>query len=268
MSTNLCVVKSKKGQDSFMVIKGKKLGGGKPCVCVPVMERTKEGIIDEILSLTKTNVDMIEWRVDLFEHYRDCNELRAVLQAVSPYIKEKIFLYTFRTKAQGGHGDATTDELEDIHDIAAESNCVDLLDLEYFEEEYPVYKIKELQEQKVKVVASHHDFHETPDSGVMKMLLERMCAGNADIVKLAVMPNTTEDVLRLLTVTNEFYKENPDTPIITMSMGKMGMISRVCGETFGSCVTFASKKEASAPGQMPYLDVIDILDKFHKYSIH
>ena len=73
-----------------------------------------------------------------------------------------------------------------------------------------------------------------------------------------------EDVLRLLSVTNEFYKENPDTPIITMAMGKMGMISRLCGETFGSCVTFASHKEASAPGQMPYKDVIEILDVFHK----
>ncbi len=247
-----------------MRIKGKEIGSGRPCVCVPVMAQTKKEIVEEILSLTKTEADIIEWRVDAFEEFRNCNAIREVLQAVAPSLKEKIFLYTFRTKAQGGLGEVTEEELEDIHDIAAESKCVDLLDLEYFEEEYPIIKIRELQNQGVKVVASHHDFIETPERDVMKMLLERMCAGNADIVKLAVMPQCEEDVLTLLSVTNEFYRENPDTPIITMSMGKLGMISRVSGETFGSCVTFAVDKEASAPGQMPYKMVNQILDLFHE----
>ena len=85
-------------------------------------------------------------------------------------------------------------------------------------------------------------FYETPDREVMKMLLEQMCAGGADVVKLAVMPQNMEDVLKLLSVTNEFKEENPDTPVITMSMGKMGMISRLCGE-FGAAVTFAAHKK-------------------------
>lgn len=76
----------------------------------------------------------------------------------------------------------------------------------------------------------------------MKMLLEQMCAGGADIVKLAVMPQNMEDVLKLLSVTYEFKEENPDTPVITMSMGKMGMISRLCGESFGAAVTLRHTK--------------------------
>ena len=91
-----------------------------------------------------------------------------------------------------------------------------------------------------------------------------MCAGDADIVKLAVMPQNMEDVLKLLSVTNEFKEENPDTPVITMSMGKMGMISRLCGESFGAAVTFAAHKKASAPGQMEMHEVADILEKMHK----
>lgn len=98
----------------------------------------------------------------------------------------------------------------------------------------------------------------------MKMLLEQMCAGGADIVKLAVMPQDMEDVLKLLSVTNEFKEENPDTPVITMSMGKMGMISRLCGESFGSAITFAAHKKASAPGQMEMHEVADILERIHK----
>lgn len=34
----------------------------------------------------------------------------------------------------------------------------------------------------VSVIASHHDFEQTAVSGSQKMLLEKMCAGGADIV--------------------------------------------------------------------------------------
>ncbi|MBR5126987.1 MAG: type I 3-dehydroquinate dehydratase [Roseburia sp.] len=247
-----------------MTIKGKKIGEGRPCVCVPVMGREKNEIIEEILELVKSPVDIIEWRVDAFSKYLDFNEVREILHTIAPHLTEKIFLYTFRTKLQGGFGDVTSEQLDDIHDIAAESGVVDLLDLEFFAEEYPVIKILRLQEKGIKIVASHHDFEETPERDVMKMLLENMCTGNADIVKIAVMPQSEEDVLRLLAVTSEFYKENPDTPIISMSMGKYGMISRLCGETFGSCVTFAANKESSAPGQMSMGKVIEIIDFLHE----
>ena len=247
-----------------MIVKGKKIGTGRPLVCVPVLEHTKQGIIDEIINLSKTATDIIEWRVDAFSNFLNFNEVRDILNTVAPYLSEKIFLYTFRTSAQGGFGTVTSAQLEDIHDVGAESKVVDLLDLEYFAEEYPMIKIMKLHEKGIKIVASHHDFDETPDRDVMKMLLENMCAGNADIVKIAVMPQTQEDVLSLLSVTNEFYRENPDTPIISMSMGKLGMISRLCGETFGSCVTFAANKESSAPGQMNMDKVTEIVDFLHE----
>lgn len=248
----------------MITVKGKEIGGGRPCVCVPVMEHEKQNIIDEVIALTKSPADIIEWRVDAFSEFLNFNAVREILQAVAPHLTEKVFLYTFRTKLQGGFGDVTSEQLDDIHDIAAESGVVDLLDLEFFAEEFPVIKIIRLQEKGVKIVASHHDFEETPERDVMKMLLERMCAGNADIVKIAVMPKEEEDVLRLLSVTNEFYRENPDTPIISMSMGKLGMMSRLCGETFGSCVTFAANKETSAPGQMSMGKVIEIIDFLHE----
>lgn len=71
-------------------------------------------------------------------------------------------------------------------------------------------------------MASHHDLEGTPQIDVMRMLLDHMCEGGADIVKLVVTPKTTEDVLRLLAVTSEFHSENQETPIITVSMGKLG----------------------------------------------
>ena len=71
----------------------------------------------------------------------------------------------------------------------------------------------------------------------------------ADICKIAVMPRDATDVLTLLSATNEMYTHYASVPIVTMSMGQLGMISRVTGQLFGSALTFGSAK-ASAPGQL------------------
>lgn len=50
-------------------------------------------------------------------------------------------------------------------------------------------------------------------------------------------------------------------PVVAMSMGKLGAVSRVCGETFGSAITFALLGgAASAPGQMDISDVKRAID--------
>lgn len=244
-------------------IKNRILGEGRPLICVPVMEQRREDIIKEITYLSQSCADMIEWRVDAFGEFRDCNAVREVLESVAPVLSDKIFLYTFRTRRQGGEAEIDGETLADLHDLAAESHCVDFVDLEYFEEEKPLKKIRSLQAKGIRVIASHHDFEETPEQGVMKMLLEKMCAGGADIVKLAVMPQSRKDVLNLLEITTEFQRQNPDTPVITMSMGKLGNISRLCGETFGSCVTFGAHRKPSAPGQYEMNQLKEVLDAIH-----
>ncbi len=248
----------------IMVIKGIEIGAGAPCICVPVVEAKKDAILAEFQCLSESPADMLEWRVDAFDDYLNLNAIREILEEAAPIVKNKIFLYTFRTKQQGGNGAVNADQLNDIHEIAAESGWVDLLDMEFFEEEKPLWKIRQFHKRGIKVIASHHDFEETPDENVMKMLLEQMRAGGADLVKIAVMPKQPKDVLSLLSATSAFHRENKSTPIITMSMGKLGIISRLCGETFGSAVTFASHKAASAPGQMNLYDVSEVLKMLHE----
>lgn len=247
-----------------LCVKNKKIGDGKPLICVPVMEKDSESIIKEISYLADSRADMIEWRIDAFSNFTNYNEVRKILAAAGEVLGDRLFLYTFRTKQQGGEEDIDRKTLADLHELAAESGCVDFVDLEYFEEEYPTRKIRQLQKTGVRVIASHHDFDETPPADVMRMLLEKMCEGGADIVKLAVMPRHKKDVLRVLEVTTEFSETYPNTPIITMSMGKLGCISRLCGENFGSCVTFGSHKKASAPGQFEMEQLADILETIHR----
>ena len=80
--------------------------------------------------------------------------------------------------------------------------------------------------------------------------LRKMQDMDADIPKIAVMPQGPADVVTLLDATQEMYTKYADRPIITMSMSN-GVISRLCGECFGSSMTFGAVGQVSAPGQIP-----------------
>jgi 3-dehydroquinate dehydratase-1 len=58
-------------------------------------------------------------------------------------------------------------------------------------------------------------------------------------------------VAALLLVTAQMTEERTEKPVITMSMGSVGALSRVCGEMSGSALTFGTVGAASAPGQIP-----------------
>ncbi len=246
-----------------LVIKGKTIGKEKPLICVPVMNSQEEQIIEEFQKLAALNVDMIEWRVDAFEKANDLNAIREVLDALAPTVRNSIFVFTFRSKKQGGLLAYSKEQIEDIHEVAAESHIVDFIDIEFFESTHATREIKKLQKMGTHTISSHHDFEETPSAQIIDMLLQQMNTSGTDIVKLAVMPNTPEDVLTLLQETLNFHRKFPGRPLITMSMGALGGISRLSGEIFGSCVTFASDGQESAPGQLPAEDVSHILSTLH-----
>lgn len=250
--------------ENLLCIKGKIIGKGKPLVCVPVMESSKEEILRETRRLEEAHTEMIEWRVDAFENVGSPNAIREILNEMKHIIKESILVYTFRSKNQGGCKALSAADIYDIHQVAAESDVVDFIDVEYFEAKNPQKEIAMLREMGAYVIASHHDFEQTPDTEVIRMLLEQIRESGADVVKLAVMPQNMWDVLHLLEETNRFHENHPDYPLITMSMGAKGGISRVAGEFFGSCVTFGAGGQASAPGQLPVKQLEEILHILHQ----
>ena len=111
----------------------------------------------------------------------------------------------------------------------------------------------------MKTIVSSHDFSRTPSREEMLNRLLQMEEGGADIAKLAVMPEHPEDVLELLSVTCQFSDGAGHIPLITMSMGELGCVSRLCGRIFGSAVTFGSAGCASAPGQISAEELSRIL---------
>ena len=238
-----------------IIIKGRLIDAKNPTICVPIVDTTTAGILRHASNLVEKNIEMIEWRADCYEYLDDSKKVREVLEKLRDITSNTILLVTVRTRAQGGLCAMPEEELRGILIEIAQAHAADLIDVEYFSFENPGKIVTRLQERGALVVLSHHDFVETPKRAVMRTLLSGMSDIDPDIVKLATTPLSMQDVSNLLSVTDEFVTDNPGTPVITMSMGRQGAISRIGGFCFGSCVTFASDGEASAPGQLPYEDV-------------
>ena len=114
---------------------------------------------------------------------------------------------------------------------------------------------------------SHKEYlaflHLILDTDCADLLDIEFFTARADLPKLAVMPRCRSDVLELLAATAEMADHHPETPVITMSMGALGAVSRLAGETFGSAMTFANPGQASAPGQVSLDIVNEVLDALH-----
>ncbi|MGH2103035.1 type I 3-dehydroquinate dehydratase, partial [Aerococcus urinaeequi] len=90
--------------------------------------------------------------------------------------------------------------------------------------------------------------------------LQKMGQSEADIVKMAVMPHDEADVLALMNATHQ-ASTLIDQPLITMSMGRLGKITRIAGEIFKSTASFATiEGMSSAPGQMAVEDVEECMN--------
>ena len=94
----------------------------------------------------------------------------------------------------------------------------------------------------------------------MVKIMEKMQQLGADVVKLAVMPESSRDVLALMEASLEMFENKGKCPFITMSMAKAGVITRLAGDLTGSAVTFAAAAQASAPGQVSAWKMPEILE--------
>ena len=240
------------------------IGAGAPKIIVPIVGITKEDIIEEAKTFDSIPVDVVEWRVDWFENVFDIEKVKDVLTDLRQVLKDTPILFTFRTSKEGGEKAIEPDAYAELNIKAAQTGYVDLIDVEIFTGDEIVKKIIDgAHAAGVKIIASNHDFFKTPAKADIIYRLRKMQDMNADIPKIAVMPQNKKDVLTLLAATEEMATNYADRPIITMSMAGTGVISRLCGEVFGSSMTFGAAKKASAPGQMGVNDLNTVLGLLH-----
>ena len=245
-------------------VRNVEIGSGVPKICVPIVGVTKEDILAEAKSFDNIPVDVVEWRVDWFENVLDFSKVKDTLKDLRAVLGDTPLLMTFRTSKEGGEKSIEIDDYAMFNIKVAETGYVDLIDVEVFTGDDVVKKvIAGAHNAGVKVIASNHDFNKTPDKDDIISRLRKMQDLGADILKIAVMPTNKKDVLTLLAATEEMYSDYAERPIITMSMAGTGVISRLCGEVFGSSLTFGAAGKASAPGQMGVNDLSTVLALLH-----
>ena len=231
-----------------------------PKIIVPIVAKTKEEILAAAASFAGVRYDIVEWRVDWFDGVFDFAQVEDVLKDLRPALGDKPILFTFRTSKEGGEKAIEADAYAELNKKAAATGLVDMVDVEAFTGDEIVKDIiAGAHAAGVKVVASNHDFFKTPDKDDIVGRLCKMQELGADIPKIAVMPQNKKDVLTLLAATEEMATDHADRPIITMSMAGTGLISRLCGEVFGSAATFGAVGKVSAPGQMDAKDLDTVL---------
>ncbi len=247
-----------------VTVKGVTLGEGRPKICVPVVGATVEAIIAQARIAAATKADLVEWRVDHFQEWQDTRQVLAVLEQVAGIAAPRPVLFTFRTDREGGAQAITGEEYAALNLAAAVSGYADLIDVELFFGDAFVKKlVKELQQAGARVICSSHDFDKTPSAEEIVHRLCRMQELGADVLKIAVMPVCTEDVLTLLSATVKMKEQYAKKPLVTMSMSGMGVVSRLAGETFGSAMTFGAAGKASAPGQVGIEELYQMLAVLH-----
>ena len=240
------------------------LGEGKPKICVPLTGKNGAELREEAVIIRTSCCDIAEWRVDHFTAVDDAEQVKEMLSELKNLLGKIPILFTCRTKREGGEKDITSGEYVRLCKEVIRTGDTDLVDVEMTMGDGACRELIEYaHSHNTYVVVSSHDFEKTPDRETLTARFRKMQELGADVPKIAVMPRSAEDVVTLLGATSEFTEKYADRPVISMSMGWLGSISRVAGEFFGSALTFASAKHASAPGQLSVSDADEILQILH-----
>ena len=211
-----------------------------------------------------SGAELIEWRADFYDEVLIEQKVKKTLEALRLIIGDIPLIFTIRTDAEGGNIQISGTRYADLLKFVAGTGEADIIDVELFKDGTKIDElVQDIHSVGALVIMSNHNFHETPEKDEIINRLRKMQELGADLPKIAVMPNSSADVLNLLCATNEMASKYAEKPLVTMSMGGLGSISRLSGEIFGSSMTFGSAGKSSAPGQISVTELKQCLQTIH-----
>jgi 3-dehydroquinate dehydratase-1 len=206
-----------------------------------------ENPVESAIKAKKLGADILEMRIDLLRSYAH-QSLLSIKKTGLPII------ITNRMKQEGGACDMEEDER--VNKLLSLLPLADAVDIELCAGRREDV-VKEALDSGKTVIISTHNFQKTPDSEVMIEIIDESIGAGADIAKLAVTPNSFEDVLRLLEITL-----HAKGALCMIAMGEKGKHSRVIAPIYGSVMTYGYIESATAPGQLRVDELKCILNLF------
>lgn len=245
---------------------GREFGGSQPLFCIPLVAADSADLLSQAQAARELYSDLVEWRADFSRDLSPAAlvETGCLLRKALP---DTPIIFTLRVKGEGGAQEMPQAERQAAIEAVLRSRSADIVDLELGNApEFLSALMAGAKTHGTRVILSFHDFHCTPSNDVLLAKIEAMRIAGADIAKIAVMPCAPVDALRLLEITALARKTYPDLPLAIMSMGAPGAITRVAGFLYGSDMTFAVGKVASAPGQIPLEDARRMTEMLLRYA--
>lgn len=238
-------------------VQGKPLGDGAiPIIITPLVGATRTALLDEVAAITPKRPDLLEWRIDFFAGIGDTALVLETARAIKAACGGIPLLLTRRNATEGGQP-VPIDEpaVVALYAEACRARCVELIDYELSNAPQDLRRLRAVSaDNGIAMIMSYHDFRLTPDAATLDRKFSDAERLGADVAKVAVMPRDAQDVLALLAATWR-ASQSIGIPLITMSMGAIGSLSRLVGWAFGSAATFAAGQGSSAPGQIAIDDL-------------
>ncbi len=239
-----------------VIVRGRVIGGPLPLICLPLVAKSRDGLLEQAHEQVLLQPDLLEWRIDAYQKATDVADCLSLLKNLREVIGGIPLIFTCRVEKEGGFQRISQGNRLELITAALETGRIDLVDIELCNAEDFIETVrKSCSLNEVKLILSHHNFSETPSGEFIYTTLLKAQKMGADIAKLAAMPKNYTDVLTLMNATNRARNEGVDLPMITISMGQEGGITRLAGGLFGSDITFAAGSTSSAPGQLPLADL-------------
>jgi len=201
----------------------------------------------------RDHADAVEFRLDLAAD---------PLVALDDYDGELPLIATNRDPAEGGEAEGTEAERLETLATVSDYDAVGAVDIELASLRTSVGAsvAETVRENGVSVIASAHDFEETPHASRLDDLLAA-AADHGDVGKAAVTATDRDDALRVLSATHA-ATERGDR-VATMAMGEAGQHTRAVAPLYGSKIGYApvDSDEATAPGQYDLATLADLVER-------
>ena len=216
-------------------------------ICTTIQNRSLEEIIG-LLEGSEPRIQMAEIRLDRCP--LDIEEIESLFSS-----SDTPLVATCRVVDDGN---GTWEEAEEKLTAAVEAGAA-FLDLEI---EAPKEVGKRLRractEYGTTMIRSSHFFAGTPSDDVLRNTVEKCRKFGGEIVKIAAMAKSGEDVARVLGLYSQEQTSQRQAELIAFSMGETGRASRLECLRLGSPFTYAAlnDNEAAAPGQWTYSEMI------------
>lgn len=219
-----------------------------PCIAAVVTGRISVAAIRKAASL---GAGLLELRVDTFAT-ADPGELAASFEKLKKNTDLPILL-TIRSEKEGGQARLTERQRAHLYETLIPFS--DLVDIELSSGILKAV-VNFAKRARKRVIISHHDFVSTPGDKKLKKTVESARSSGGDIVKIAAMVNSRDDLRRLAGLLTG------EEGLIVIGMGPLGRPSRVFFPMLGSLVAYCPVTKSTAPGQLSLREMRSELKRY------